>query len=54
MTLLVWIRFYDERIGIMTRAVAFMIVGMAFIMANVYLGRKFRKDNAAEVSGDEK
>lgn len=58
LTLLVWIRFYDERIGIMTRAVAFMIVGMAFIMANVYLGRKFRKDNAAEVraevSGDEK
>lgn len=42
--LLAAIKFADERMSILTRAMGFIIIGVAFIVINVYVGRKFRRE----------
>lgn len=55
--LLAAIKFADSEMDILTRAVIFIVIGAAFIAANVYMSRKFRDDKAhvpaeEEVRGD--
>lgn len=39
-------KFADGRISILLRALIFMMIGAAFIVANVYMSRKFRSESA--------
>lgn len=53
--LLAGIRFYDSRMDILTRALAFIVIGAAFIAINVYMGRKFKNEkklSAAQGGGN--
>lgn len=55
--LLAAIKFADSGLDILTRAVIFIVIGIAFIAANVYMSRKFRDEKASvpadgEVCGD--
>lgn len=45
-TLFALIKFSDPRMGILPRAIIFIVIGVAFIAANVYLSRKFRGEKA--------
>lgn len=55
--LLAAIKFADSGLDILMRAVIFIVIGIAFIAANVYMSRKFRDEKASmpaegEVRGD--
>lgn len=51
--LLTLVKFADERMSILVRALIFIAVGIAFIIVNIYLSRKFRVDNAFATSESE-
>lgn len=42
--LLAMIKFADTRMSILTRAMGFIIIGAAFIVINVYISRKFKRE----------
>lgn len=44
LAILASIRFFDARMGILPRSAAFITVGTAFIIANVWIGRRFKKE----------
>lgn len=48
LALLFSFRFFDSRIGIIERAVAFIVIGLFFIAMNVYLSRKFKREARKE------
>lgn len=44
--LLIMMRFFDYRISILLRSFAFIITGMAFIAANIYLSHRLKKEKS--------
>ena len=43
LVLLISFKFFDAQIGIISRAIVFIIIGLFFIVTNIYLGRYFKK-----------
>ena len=48
--LLAYVRFFSDDFDLFWRAIGFMTIGVAFVVANIILSRKIRNYNEEEVS----